>query len=199
MTNKTYHSTKAKALLLAFILLLSVALLPACSGVIEEKNTFSVEAIADSLGNTREDAAKKLAFDAGSDTKTVTYEDAEAEMKLEFENDRLFRVHYDFGTNTDAAFKFVNELYKAVEEKYGESDTYETMPDRIYGLTEEAYLSGDVEQYKEYWIDTDVDFGGVEVKNSKRVDLGIGFKRFPTADVYIGGIINSINTTKLPK
>lgn len=191
-----------KALPLMLILLISSVLLSSCAVNVDntDDSNFAIESIVSSLGKERADALRELGFDNDTKTKSITYDDVSAEMTLEFENDRLFRVYYDFGETNDTALKFANELCGLVEQKYGASDTYETLPDRIKDLTLDAYLAGSVEQYKEYWIDTDIDFAEIHPdaeKLSKRIDLGVGIYRLPSARVYIGGIINSSNTTKL--
>ena len=191
-----------KALPLMLILLISSVLLSSCDVKVDttDNSGFAIESIVGSLGKERADALRELAFDNNAETKSITYNDVSAEMTLEFENDRLFRVYYDFGDANDTALKFANELCGVVEQKYGASDTYETLPDHIKDLTLDSYLAGNVEQYKEYWIDTDIDFTEIRPdaeKLSKRIDLGVGIYRLPSARVYIGGIINSSNTTKL--
>lgn len=168
-------------------------------------NDFLIENVLSILGADEAELSKKFVADANGEFTNIIYDGMPIKIELEFENSQLLRVQYNFGANTDEAFKFADEAQKIFEQRWGESDTYETLPNRIKGLTVDKYLSSDILQYKEYWIDTDVDFSGIiprEYENTKRVDLGIGVNKIPTDEVttvvYIGGIINSINTTKLP-
>ena len=141
---------------------------------------------------------------SGRITEDFIYNDVPVEINFEFMNDKLFRVRYNFGTEAESALLFADELMSTFEEKYGESDTYPTMPDRIEGLTLENYLKDDIAQYKEYWIDSGVTFDGMvpeEYQASRRIDLGIGMYRYPFEEVqtvvYVGGIVNDTNTRKL--
>lgn len=43
--------------------------------------------------------------------QALIYHDIAVKVSLEFENEKLFRVRYDFGNETDNAFSFVEELY----------------------------------------------------------------------------------------
>lgn len=167
-------------------------------------DNFQLESALKVLGADETEIPKSFTVDDTDEIADIVYDDVPVKIKLEFENGKLLRIQYNFGTNTDTAFKFVNEVQKEFEQKWGKSDTYETLPDRIKGLTVENYLSSDIMQYKEYWIDTDIDFAGIVPKkyeSSKRVDLGIGINKIPVEEtitvVYIGGIVNSTNTTKL--
>ena len=135
----------------------------------------------------------------------MKYNENAVGIAFELLNGRLFRIQYNFGEEADDAFSFALESYSKIISKYGESDTYESLPNRIEGLDVNLYLSDNIYERKEYWIGTDVDFAEIvpkEYENSKRVDLGIGINKIPADKtitmVYIGGIINSINTTKLP-
>ncbi|MBP3544654.1 MAG: hypothetical protein J6J86_10535 [Lachnospiraceae bacterium] len=135
-------------------------------------------------------------------TQELLYNDVSVQAALEFENEKLFRVQYYFRSENEAAFSFAQEAYTLLVANYGESDTYETMPDRVEGLTLEEYLKNDEPDYQEYWIGSEVSFEGMlleEYKDSKRIDLGIGIKKLPMKEstetvVYIGGIVNSADT-----
>lgn len=147
-------------------------------------------------------ASKNHPLDGYALTQELLYNDVPVQAVLEFENEKLFRVQYYFKSENEAAFSFAQEAYMLLVANYGESDTYETMPDRIEGLTLEEYLEGDEPDYQEYWIGSEVSFDGMlseEYKDSKRIDLGIGIKKHPMESstetiVYIGGIVNSTDT-----
>ena len=196
-----------KILSFVSMLLISIVIFSSCSKTetnVNANNEFVLESVLNSLGLDKEDAIEKFSIDNNGELGKILYCNIPVEMNLEFENNKLLRIRYDFGTNTDVALKFANEVYKSIEQKYGECDTYKTLPGRIEGLTVEKYLSDDLMQYKEYWIDTDVDFSAIipeKYTKSKRVDLGIGIDKIPQdetiTEVYIGGIVNSINTVKL--
>lgn len=172
-----------------------------CNAVKEnngENNGFQTENIIRVLGKGQDEISEL------EDAAEFLYNGVSVKTKYEFENDKLMRIQYTFGTETDTAFRFVNEVKAALEGKFGKSDTYETLPNRIEGLTIDEYLASDTMQYQEYWIDSGVDFAGLvpeEYKDTKRVDLGIGINKLPADEpitiVYIGGIVNSINTQKL--
>lgn len=189
------------------LMVCSVFIFSSCANVEDgnrPNNDFQFESALKVLGADETEVSKSFTVDDTGELADIVYDDTSVKIKLEFENGKLLKIQYNFGTNTDAAFKFVNEVQKKFEQKWGDSDTYETLPDRIKGLTVDKYLSSDIVQYKEYWIDTNIDFNGIvpkEYENSKRVDLGIGINKIPTDEpitvVYIGGIVNSTNTTKL--
>lgn len=181
-----------------FLLLVCIfATFSSCNAV-KENNGFQTENVIRVLGKGQAEISEL------EDTAEFLYNGVSVKTKYEFENDKLIRIQYNFDTETDTAFRFVNEVKAVLEEKFGKSNTYETLPNRIEGLTIDEYLASDTMQYQEYWIDSGVDFTGLvpeEYKDTKRVDLGIGINKLPADEpitiVYIGGIVNSINTQKL--
>lgn len=199
---------------IVIILLLSIScmLLTACGGKQAENDRFhslQAENVVNNLGKDKDAILEEFnVTDEGEQSGRITedfiYNGVPVEINFEFLNDKLLRVRYDFGTEAESALMFADEMMSAFEEKYGESDTYPTMPDRIEGLTLDNYLKDDVAQYKEYWIDSGVTFDGMvpeEYRASKRIDLGIGMYRYPYEEVqtvvYVGGIVNTADTRKL--
>lgn len=179
----------------------------------KEYQEFDLDTVLNALGTDEADISEKIVLDENDEPEDIIYGNMLINQKLEFVNGKkleyvngkLFRVMYNFGTETESAFEFINKIQDALEDKYGESDTYDNLPDRIEGLTVEEYLEDDLPQYKEYWIGTNIDFDGIvpeEYVDSKRVDLGIGIYRYPMEEtitvVYIGGIVNSTNITAQP-
>ena len=167
-------------------------------------NRSEIEAIFGELLEETElaGASKNHPLDGYVLVQELLYNDVPVQAVLEFENEKLFRVQYYFKSENEAAYSFAQEAYMFLVANYGESDTYETMPDRIESLTLEEYLEGDEPDYQEYWIGSEVSFDGMlseEYKDSKRIDLGIGIKKHPMESstetiVYIGGIVNSTDT-----
>ena len=181
-----------------FLLLVCISATFSSCNTVKENNGFQTENVIRVLGKGQDEISEL------EDTAEFLYNGVTVKMKYEFKNDKLMRIQFDFGAEMNTAFQFVNEVKAALEEKYGKSDTYETLPNRIEGLTVDEYLTSDTMQYLEYWIDSGVDFTGLmpeEYKDTKRVDLGIGINKLPADEpitiVYIGGIVNSINTKKL--
>ena len=194
------------------IFAISFVLLTSCGEQQAENDLFhslQAENVVNNLGKEKEvileefntsdegEASAKLA-------ENFIYNEIPVEISFEFLGEKLFRVRYDFGTETESAFMFIDELMSTFEEKYGKSDTYETMPDRIAGLTIENYLKDDIAQYKEYWIDSGVTFEGMvpeEYQDTRRIDLGIGIYRYPYDEiettVYVGGIVNDTGSRRL--
>lgn len=209
MTHTAGHLSESKATIkrvIAFFLSTFVIFsFSACTEINKDSDVdvFQLDSIIGVLGIDKTQLPEIFGLDDVNSYKS-TYDNVPIEIKSEFEGDKLLRIQYNFGTETDAAFKFVNEMKSAFETKYGKSDTYETLPNRIEGLTVNEYLTSDTMQYQEYWIDSDVKFEGFvpeEYKDTKRVDLGIGINKLPSDEpitiVYIGGIVNSTNTQKL--
>ena len=199
---------------IVIILLLSIScmLLAACGGKQAENDRFyslQAENVVNNLGKEKDAILEEFnVTDEGEQSGRITedyiYNGVPVEINFEFLNGKLLRVRYDFGTEAESALMFADEMMSAFEEKYGESDTYPTMPDRIEGLTLENYLKDDIAQYKEYWIGSGVTFDGMvpeEYRASKRIDLGIGMYRYPYEEVqtvvYVGGIVNTADTRKL--
>jgi hypothetical protein len=134
----------------------------------------------------------------------MKYNETDVDITFELFNDRLFRIRYNFGEEADEAVAFVIESYSKIISEYGESDTYESLPDRIEGINVELYSSDNIYERKEYWIGTDVNFENMvpeQYLNKKRIDLGLGISKVPAEPskniVYIGGIVNNIHTTKI--
>ena len=199
------NKTIAKRVVAFFLSTFMIFTFSACADIGNESamDVFQADSIIGVLGIDKTQLPETLTLDDANSYKS-TYDNVPVEIKYEFEEDKLLRIQYNFGTETDTAFKFINETMSTFEQKYGKSDTYETLPNRIEGLTVNEYLANDTMQYQEYWIDSDVDFKGLvpeEYKDTKRVDLGIGINKLPADDpitiVYIGWIINSANTQKL--
>lgn len=195
-----------------FLFMISFVLLTSCGEQQTENDLFhslQVENVVNNLGKEKEVILGEFnTSDGGEESAKLTenfiYNETSVEISFEFLGEKLFRVQYDFGTETESAFMFIDELMSTFEEKYGKSDTYETMPDRIAGLTIENYLKDDIIQYKEYWIDSGVTFEGMvpeEYQDTRRIDLGIGIYRYPYDEiettVYVGGIVNNTGTRKL--
>ncbi len=139
--------------------------------------------------------------------KDLMYNEKAVKVSLLFEGDILFRIQYNFEGQNEEALAFTEEAYTTFKKIYGDSDTYPGLPDRIDSLSFEAYKDGDNWRYQEYWIDVVTVFDSVIPENrkiDKRVDLGILLNKIPIENdfqtiVFIGGIINSTNTTKLPE
>ena len=189
---------KNKKVVTGIVFLLFVCNTFLSCNAVKENNGFQTENVIRVLGKGQTEISEL------EDTTEFLYNGVSVKTKYEFENDKLIRIQYNFDTETDTAFRFVNEVKAVLEEKFGKSYTYETLPNRIEGLTIDEYLASDTMQYQEYWIDSGVDFTGLvpeEYKDTKRVDLGIGINKLPADEpitiVYIGGIINSTNTQKL--
>ena len=200
-----------KTIFLSCILLVTVICVTFYLGIArslsdQEFHNLQTETVVNNLGKDKEVILEEFnVTDEGEQSGKITedfiYNDVPVEINFEFMNDKLFRVRYNFGTEAESALMFVNELMSIFEERYGESDTYPTMPDRIEGLTLENYLKDDVAQYKEYWIDSGVEFDGMvpeEYQASRRIDLGIGMYRYPYEEVqtvvFVGGIVNIPDT-----
>lgn len=197
-----------------FLLTVSLTLLASCGEKQDENDLhyiFQVENVVNNLGKDKEVILSEFNISEEGEelvelTEDFIYNDASVKVEFEFLNDKMFRVRYNFGTETDAAFVFIDELMSTFKEKYGQSDPYNTLPDRIEGLTLESYLKDDIPQYKEYWIDSGVTFEGMvpeEYQDTRRIDLGIGIYRFPMEEVetviYVGGIVNPTGTGGLEK
>ena len=191
--------------------------LAACSTLNNGKNNllnkFNPDEVIQILGLEKAATIEKFAEIVNENDKnkdevlikeSFVYNNEPIEVKLIFENDILFRVQYNFKDKNETAFKFKDEVISKIKGKYGETDTYVTLPNRIEGLTCERYLEENQPQYKEYWIGDNKDLSKAipnKYKESKRVDLGIEINKIKKEKtetvIVIGGIVNNNETKKI--
>lgn len=128
------NKTIAKRVVAFFLSTFMIFTFSACADIGNESamDVFQADSIIGVLGIDKTQLPETLTLDDANSYKS-TYDNVPVEIKYEFEEDKLLRIQYNFGTETDTAFKFINETMSTFEQKYGKSDTYETLPNRIEG------------------------------------------------------------------
>ena len=113
------------------------------------------ESVLQELGINSEEDILKEEKDESQQVITLkkhyAYKEREAELQLLFQNDIFFGVAYLFSGAAEEAYQYVDSVLEGMEAKYGEPDTYPSLPNRLKNLSFEQLKESGTGEKREIW------------------------------------------------